>query len=339
MFPKHIFLFFALTLFAACSNAEPVQDHLVKEEPSTVNNVAETLAEVDTIQEVPAEKVRPNIEEPPMKNNPSVTEPEQSVPTETERETEPGDPEAEDTKIEPIEEAEPGDVTVREESIEEESTPVVQKLSHTGWDELLKKYVSSTGKVNYSGFKKDIAKLQTYLDLLTDNPIQPSWSRNEKMAYWINAYNAFTVKLIVDHYPIKSITKIHSGKPWSKKWIKLGDKTYSLDQIENEILRPQFKDARIHFAVNCAAQSCPPLLNEAWTAQNLEANFESQARKFINNPKFNNLSEKKVQISRIFEWYSGDFGDIIAYLNKYAAVKIKSNARVTYLEYDWALNE
>ncbi|KAA3625880.1 MAG: DUF547 domain-containing protein [Bacteroidetes bacterium] len=187
--------------------------------------------------------------------------------------------------------------------------------------------------------KKEKVKLQQYLDLLAANPVQNSWSRNKKMAYWINAYNAFTVKLIVDHYPVSSITKIHSGKPWSKKWIKLGSETYSLDQIENEILRPRYKDARIHFAVNCAAKSCPPLLNKAWTAENLEANFEKQARNFINNSNYNKIGEKKVQISKIFEWYAGDFDNIINYLNKYAQITIKSNAKVTYLEYDWALNE
>ena len=87
----------------------------------------------------------------------------------------------------------------------------------------------------------------------------------KKMAYWINVYNAFTIKMIVDNYPVSSITKLHGGKPWDVKWIELGEKKYSLNEIEHNILRPQFKDARIHFAVNCAAQSCPPILNKAWT--------------------------------------------------------------------------
>ncbi len=214
-----------------------------------------------------------------------------------------------------------------------------QPPSHESWDKLLRQYVSETGKVNYSGFKKDKAKLESYLDILQKNPPQNDWSRAEKMAFWINAYNAFTVKLIVDNYPISSIMKLDGGKPWDRKWINIGGKTYSLNNIENDILRPQFKDPRIHFAVNCAAKSCPPLLNRAWTAANLESNFEKQARAFINNPGFNKISEKEVEVSKIFDWYSGDFGNLIDYLNKYSNTKINANAKVKFREYDWALNE
>ncbi|TAK34719.1 MAG: DUF547 domain-containing protein [Saprospiraceae bacterium] len=211
--------------------------------------------------------------------------------------------------------------------------------SHEAWDKLLKQYVSTAGKVNYAGLKKDVARLDAYLATLSANPPQSSWSRGEKMAFWINAYNANTVKLIVDNYPLSSITKLHGGNPWKVEWIKIGGKTYSLDFIENGILRPQFKDARIHFAVNCAAKSCPPLLNRAWTAATLESNFEQQAKAFINNPAFNKISAKEVQVSKIFEWYAADFGDLASFLNKYAATPIKPNAKVKYLEYNWALNE
>ncbi len=159
------------------------------------------------------------------------------------------------------------------------------------------------------------------------------------MAFWINAYNAFTVKLIVDNYPISSIMKLDNGKVWDRKWINIGGKTYSLNNIENDILRPQFKDPRIHFAVNCAAKSCPPLLNRAWTAANLESNFEKQARAFINNPEFNKISAKEVEVSKIFDWYASDFGNLIDYLNKYSSTKINANAKVKFREYDWALNE
>ena len=146
-------------------------------------------------------------------------------------------------------------------------------------------------------------------------------------------------KLILDNYPTSSITKLKGGKPWDVKWIKLGSKTYSLNNIENDIIRPEFKEARIHFAVNCAAASCPPLLNQAWTPSNLEANFEKQAKAFVNNSAYNKISASKVQVSKIFEWYAGDFGDLIAYLNKYSTTKINKSAKVSYLEYDWALNK
>jgi hypothetical protein len=211
--------------------------------------------------------------------------------------------------------------------------------SHEAWDVLLKKYVSATGKVNYKGFKADKSKLEDYLKILSNNAPESSWSKEEQMAFWINTYNAFTIKLIVDNYPLSSIQKLHGGKPWDHKWIKIGAKTYSLNNIENDILRPQYKDARIHFAVNCAAKSCPPLLNAAWTAANLNSTLDAQAKKFINNTAFNKLSDKKVEVSKIFEWYAEDFGNVVAFLNKYATTKVGAKAKVAYLEYDWALNE
>ncbi len=209
---------------------------------------------------------------------------------------------------------------------------------HTPWNQLLQKHVSATGKVNYAGLKKDKAQLEAYLAELAKYPVQANWPRAHKMAYWINAYNAFTVKLIVDNYPVKSIMDLHGGKAWDVKWIKLGDKTYSLNNIENDILRPKYKDARIHFAVNCAARSCPPLLNKAFTGQNLETLLEQQTKKFINNAGFNNLKSDNIKISKIFEWYAGDFGKIQEYIAKYAKVGVKSSAKVSYHEYDWALN-
>jgi hypothetical protein len=221
----------------------------------------------------------------------------------------------------------------------ENPKPEIAAPSHEAWDKLLQQYVSAAGKVNYEGFKKDKSKLEAYLETLKKNPPQAAWSNAEKMAFWINAYNAFTIKLIVDNYPLASITKLDGGKPWDVKRISIGDKTYSLNNIENDILRPQFKDARIHFAVNCAAKSCPPLLNRAWTAANLEANFEKQAKAFINNPQFNKISEKSVEVSKIFEWYAADFGNLVAYLNKYAATKINANAKIAFKEYDWGLNQ
>ena len=211
--------------------------------------------------------------------------------------------------------------------------------SHDAWDKLLQEYVTTDGRVNYDGIKKDKAKLESYLKTLETNAPQDSWSRGDKMAFWINAYNANTVKLIVDNYPVASITKLDGGKPWDVKRVKIGSKTYSLDNIENAILRPQFKDARIHFAVNCAAKSCPPLLNRAWTASNLESNFEKQAKAFINNSNFNKISAKSAQLSKIFEWYAADFGNLIDFLNKYASSKISAGAKVSYVEYDWGLNK
>lgn len=217
--------------------------------------------------------------------------------------------------------------------------PKPAPFSHEAWDKLAQKHISATGKVNYKGFKADKAAFDAYLQSLADNPIQSSWSRSKKMAYWINAYNAFTIKLIVDNYPIKSIMDLDGGKPWDRKWIKLGGKTYSLNNIEHDILRPQYKDARIHFAVNCAAKSCPPVWNRAWTASNLNSQLERATKTFINNSKYNSVSAGSATISKIFEWYAVDFGEIVAYINKYANTKVNSGATVNYKEYDWALNE
>lgn len=220
-----------------------------------------------------------------------------------------------------------------------EAAPAAGKPDHALWDQLLRKHVDEVGRVDYAGFRADRSELDAYLASLRTHPVQDSWSGAEKMAYWINAYNAFTIKMIVKNFPVKSIMDLHGGKAWDVEWIELGDQTYTLNQIENDILRPQFEDARIHFAVNCAARSCPPLLNRAWMASNLEANFEKQARAFINNKKYNRITPNSVQVSRIFEWYAGDFGNLIDFLNRYSTTKIKSGAAVSYLEYDWGLNE
>ncbi len=216
--------------------------------------------------------------------------------------------------------------------------PTKPALSHDKWDALLRKHVSSSGNVNYSGFKADKAQLQSYLEILSANTPESGWSRNKAMAYWINAYNAFTVKLIVDNYPVSSITDLEGGNPWKKRWISLGNQKYTLDQIEKEILLKKYKDARVHFAVNCAAKSCPALLNKAWTASNLESNFEKQTKAFINNSKFNDISAKSAKLSKLFDWYASDFGDVKTFINKYSSTQLKSNAKISFLEYDWKLN-
>lgn len=225
------------------------------------------------------------------------------------------------------------------------SLPLIQMAAmdkagpdHSVWNNLLEKHVSENGKVDYEGFVKDKKLLETYLADLAQFPVQEEWPRNHKMAYWINAYNAFTVKLIVDNYPLKSIRDLHKGNPWDVKWIKLGNKTYSLNNIENDILRPKYKDARIHFAVNCAAKSCPPLLNKAFRANNLDQLLDQQTKKFINNSRYNQISTKSVKVSKIFEWYGKDFGQLTDYLNKYSKTNISKGTKIEYTEYDWALN-
>lgn len=217
---------------------------------------------------------------------------------------------------------------------------IVGPVSHAGWNTLLQKYVSASGKVNYKGFKQSKVELEKYLKLLGDNPPTADWSKNDRLAYWINAYNAFTIKLIVDNYPVKSIQDL--GKPWDKKFIVLGGKTYSLNDIEHEIIRKKFNEPRIHFAVNCASQSCPDLLNQAFTGATLNQQLDAITRKFINNPKHNSITASKAEITQLFNWYGDDFkksGTIIEFVNKYSKTKLNADAKITFREYDWNLNE
>ena len=212
-------------------------------------------------------------------------------------------------------------------------------IDHSLWDHLLKQYVADHGDVNYKGFKQDVDLLNTYINQLSTTIPSEHWSKQEQLAYYINVYNANTVKLIIDHYPIKSIKDIKN--PWSKKRIYIGDKNYSLSEIENDILR-KLDEPRIHFAINCASKSCPKLLNVAYTAENVDSLLELTAKEFINNPDKNRISENSVQLSKIFDWYKKDFtdnGSLIDYINHYSLVKINSKAKIDYLEYDWNLNE
>ena len=335
----------AMAIFA-CNNAPASSENQTVESPPDTVLVENAAAEAQTsvAEADPAAEALPvNATDPaPAKREAALAS---AKPVSTKKEVNSGNPETPE-KVEPEAASPPaGKVTFQNQVItdnvivEDKKPAAPQPPSHDAWDKLLQQYVSAAGKVNYAGFKKDRSKLEAYLDILQKNAPQSEWSRPEKMAFWINVYNAFTVELIVDNYPVSSIMKLDGGKPWDRKWIDIGGKNYSLNNIENDILRPQFKDARIHFAVNCAAKSCPPLLNRAWTAANLEDNFEKQARAFINNPNFNKISEKEVEASKIFEWYASDFGNLAEFLNKYSATKINANAKVKYREYDWALNE
>jgi hypothetical protein len=222
--------------------------------------------------------------------------------------------------------------------------------SHQLWNELLKSNVKPDGLVDYKGFIREKPKLEKYLKLLSENaPDRKTWSKNEQLAYWINVYNAYTVKLIVDFYPTKSIRdlgpriKIPLIKDvWHYKFFKIAGVEMSLDEVEHSILRKEFEEPRIHFAINCASVSCPPLLNEAFVATNLENQLTRVATTFINDPTRNKISSQSAQLSSIFSWFKGDFtkkGTLIEFLNRYAKVKLSPNARITFMEYNWNLNE
>lgn len=206
------------------------------------------------------------------------------------------------------------------------------------WDKALKENVNDDGIVNYEGFRSN-ASFAKAIELYESSAPRSSWTREEKMAYWINVYNAFTVQLILDHYPVKSIRKIPNA--WDKKFINIGDKVYTLNQIEHEILRPNYKDARIHFAVNCASISCPKLHNKAFRAETLNKDLEMLTKEFVNDSKRNNLEGKNIKVSQLFDWYAEDFTkgqSVIDFLNKYANTPIAPKAKLGYMEYNWNLN-
>jgi len=216
----------------------------------------------------------------------------------------------------------------------------VVTLDHSGWDALLKKHVDDAGLVEYMGFKEDNEALQEYLSMLSAQNPTEQWSVQELLAYYINLYNAYTIDLIVDNYPVQSIKDI-SG-PWTKAIVPIGKNTLSLGGVENGILR-KMNEPRIHFAINCASISCPKLLNEAYTAGKINEQLDKAASQFINGNK-NSIEQDKVQLSSIFDWYQKDYKvngkqDVIAYINAFSDVKIATGTPLEYLEYNWNLNE
>ncbi|MDW3197449.1 MAG: DUF547 domain-containing protein [Cytophagales bacterium] len=225
-----------------------------------------------------------------------------------------------------------------------------QPISHEIFDVLLKKHVDASGLVSYRGFEKDREQLDQYLDLLTDNPPNDQhWTEPEKLAYWINLYNAFTIDLILDHYPVESIKDIGAkvqvpfvNTPWDIKFIEIAGEKYDLNNIEHNILRKIFEEPRIHFAINCASMSCPKLRAEAFKASKLEEQLQEQAVEFLNDPARNLISPDKAEVSKIFQWFSGDFtksGSLREFLNQYVQQKILEEADIDYMDYEWSINE
>ncbi|MEW7290141.1 DUF547 domain-containing protein [Aquimarina sp. 2304DJ70-9] len=211
-------------------------------------------------------------------------------------------------------------------------------LDHSVWDQILILNVSEDGKVNYEGVMKDSPLFYKYFRSLSANPPTDQWSQQETLAYWVNAYNSIAVKMIIDNYPVKNINELHD--PWNQKFFRIKDKRYSLDDIEHKILR-KMGDPRIHFLINCASTSSPKLMNMAYTAANIEQALEKCTRDFINDPTKNIITEDKVSISQIFEWYKDDFnkGDVAEFINRYSNVQIKKVPKKGYMVYNWDLNE
>lgn len=229
---------------------------------------------------------------------------------------------------------------------------------HQLFTEILNDYVKK-GLVDYENLRKD-NRLPKYLDQLSKTSIEVL-TRNEKLAFWINTYNAFTLFIINENYPLESITDLHTGgriigyllgkTVWDKEFVTINNKKYSLNDIEHKILR-KMNEPRIHFAIVCASISCPELRNEAFEAEKLETQLEEQAIKFINDPSRNkfDFEKREAKISEIFNWFEEDFGDseeeVLMFVADYLADDIASDIKnniskwdVSYMDYNWGLNE
>lgn len=217
---------------------------------------------------------------------------------------------------------------------------VSDKLNHKLFDELLSTYVSAHGNVNYKGFQKEEQKLDQYLKTLSNaNPYASNWTENDKLAFWINAYNAFTIKTILDNYPVESIKDIR--RPWHQKFFKIAGEEMDLNHIEHEILR-KMNEPRIHFAIVCASFSCPQLKNEAYKAEKIDAQLDYQARLFINDSQRNQIKKDELKLSKIFDWFTKDFttnGNLIDFINRYSKIKVNADASISWLDYNWSLND
>lgn len=227
------------------------------------------------------------------------------------------------------------------------TTAHAQPVDHSLWAELLKAHVKE-GVVNYLAFKNDEKKLDRYLGYL--ETIDPeTLTREAQFAFYINVYNAWTVKLILTEYPgIDSIKDIGGffSSPWKKKIVRLNGKILTLDNVEHDILRPRFKDPRVHFAVNCASIGCPPLWPEPYRGEILDRQLDEATEAFINNPERNRLEGDTLNVSKIFKWFKEDFSsNIVGFIQRYAKGSFKttleqkaSSVDIEYLDYDWGLN-
>ncbi len=232
-----------------------------------------------------------------------------------------------------------------------------QTIKHELWGGFLQKNLETADAsgVNLLAYGKIPSSqrklLEDYLEKMQSVSIS-TFNRDEQMAYWINLYNARTVQLILEHYPVESITKIKFGffdfGPWDEKLLKVEGVELSLNDVEHRILRPIWKDARIHYVVNCASMGCPNLQKEAFEPANLEALLDKGAKEYVNHQRGAQVIGQNLQLSEIYEWYQEDFGkneaEVIQHLLKYATpekaklLKKHQKSSISY-EYDWALNE
>jgi hypothetical protein len=235
----------------------------------------------------------------------------------------------------------------------------VQRFDHSAFTAVLARYVNAQGLVDYAGLKRDAA-LDAYLAQLA--AADPSrLSRDAQLAFWINAYNAGTMKLIVDRYPVSSILRITPNRmgvaipgtsqmPFKIRFLRVAGALRTLDEIEHEIIRPRFREPRVHAALVCAAVSCPPLRREAYTPERLDAQLDAQMRTWLQDRTKNRIPEtgERIAVSKIFDWFKDDFGGSDAAVQRYIARYFEGDVkqrletagyRITHLRYSWDLND
>ncbi|MDD0853268.1 DUF547 domain-containing protein [Halobacteriovorax sp. GB3] len=230
--------------------------------------------------------------------------------------------------------------------------------SHQKFSNVLEEHVLVKGtqsKVNYSKLVKSSKELESYLNELSSLSEREfkSFTNEQQLAFLINAYNAFTLKLVIDNYPIRSLKDIGTlfKSPWKKTFFTLFGKERHLDEIEHDMIRKNFNEPRIHFALVCASISCPPLSKEAYQADKLNEQLDQRTYDFINDKKRNRLSikKKRLYLSKIFQWYEQDFlkdgGSIQGFIRTYIDDTFEREAldredfRVRFERYDWSLND
>lgn len=229
-------------------------------------------------------------------------------------------------------------------------------IDHTAWDALLGKYLvianHGPSRFRYGAVSTaDKAALAGYLAALGAVRIS-EYHRPEQRAYWINLYNAATVKVVLDHYPVESIREIKLGGlfasgPWRKKFLQIEGEAVSLDDIEHRILRPSWQDARIHYVLNCASIGCPDLAPTAFSATNFDELADAGARAYVNSPRGVQIDDGKLRVSSLYQWFKQDFGgsdlSVIAHLERYAeptlVTRLSGFTNVDGDSYDWSLND
>lgn len=224
-------------------------------------------------------------------------------------------------------------------------------INHSAWNSLLSEYVSEgsdgVNRVAYTRMKAEAQdKLLEYLAVMQAVEIE-QYGADEQFAFWVNLYNAATVSVILANLPLASIRDIGllGAGPWGDKAVTVAGRELSLDNIEHDILRPTFKDVRIHYAVNCASFGCPNLARAAYTGATLEAMLETAARAYINHPRGFGGEPGRVTASSIYDWYRDDWGSVAAVLDharKYAAGPtaelLEGVSTIASYDYDWSLN-